>query len=169
MQHQKAKWDNLRHRNGALDLIHGGDALLALLPGNVEGWRVETLAPTGGPHGSMHRLKSHIPLRAEPGGDLAHLLPVIVVEVPAHGEDLDSRRAARSQLIQDSRMEALAQMDVCRYGSQHRSALPPLPASESKPIQANLSPGSGQSGPDSIPPTRPNGRRSSRRLRRARR
>ena len=106
---------------GALDLVHGGDAVGFFgvdeidVRGDVAGplaasavAEVEGLVERGGDAGG-----------AEPGGDVADGGAVAVVEVVAGGEDLDSLGAGFVEGVEQAGVEALLEEDVGGEGGLH--------------------------------------------------
>ena len=93
----------LGHFDGALDLVHGINAALAVFSRDVQRRHIAAAPFVAVVHRRVHRVE----LRAralEPGGDFEHvLLALRVVEMSAEGEDLDRLRARARQSIQQAR------------------------------------------------------------------
>src|SRR5271157_1502663 len=104
---QKLERKLLSDFNGALDLIHGRDAMQLLRRRNVEGRRAAASPFFVRVHGRVQRVDANSGA-AEPVADFANVLLFGVVEVPARSEDLDGFRATSDELVQQAGMQPLA-------------------------------------------------------------
>ena len=104
IDHGGSERDLLRGLDGALDLVHGGDAGLFALGDEVKIRRyvagpLDVIA-VGEIDGLMQH-RAHV-VRAEPVSEFAHSGRVGVVEVVARGEDFDGARTSGCQGIQQA-------------------------------------------------------------------
>ncbi len=83
VHHQEAKGHRFGNFDGALDLVHRYNSLFAISSGNVERRRIGTAPLSRGKDRRMHRLQLNSIARAEPGGNLANLIGVAVIEMAA--------------------------------------------------------------------------------------
>ena len=113
--------DLLGGLEGALDLVHGGDAAGLFGVNEVEIW-----GDVAGPLGvravaEVKRLVERGPYagRVEPGGDIADGGAVGVVEVMTGGEELDDLSAGFMESVEQAGVQALRKEDVGRESGLH--------------------------------------------------
>ena len=117
---QKPKRRLLGNFKGALDLVHGGDAITLLDGGDVDGRNPGAPPLVIAVHGRVHGMKGNAGA-AKPVGDLAHVLALVVIEVAARGKNLHSLGAAGDELIEQPGMQPLAsRIDQSGHRSAHQ-------------------------------------------------
>jgi hypothetical protein len=106
---------------GALDLVHGGDAAGFFRVDQIEVWG-DMAGPLGvGAIAEVERLveRGSYAGGVEPGGDVPDGSAVGVVEVMASGEELDDLSAGSMESVEQAGVQALREEDVGRVSGLH--------------------------------------------------